>query len=482
MNTLTTSDSSMENPLVVDLDGSLIANDLLHEAVVTLLFRHPLQFLLALPMLAQGKAAFKHRIAMLVAPDVVGLPYRQAVLDLISTARICGRRVFLATASHERYGNKVADHLGMFDGRFATSADLNLASGNKAAELVAAFGEKGFDYVGNSKADVAVWQHARRAYAIGASHSTIKMMQSVALDSEVLPTSSNRFRVWRKALRVHQYAKNVLVFLPMLAGHMLDWQIFFEACVAFVAFSATASAIYIINDLVDLEDDRLHPTKKHRPLAAGEIGVFHALAVGVLLLVLGSALAVALAPKFALTLLAYFALTTSYSFFLKRKILIDIVVLALLYEMRVIAGGYATGIELSNWLLGFCVFVFASLALIKRYTELLVRLDAGLPEARNRGYRKEDLPIISALAAATGLNAVTVLGLYIDSPRVSLLYHHPQWLWGTCPLMLFLISRALLVAHRREMDDDPLVWALRDRVCRIGGALFVAIVMIAAFL
>lgn len=472
----------MQSPLVVDLDGALIANDLLHEAVVTLLFRHPLQFLLALPMLVQGKAAFKHRIAMLVAPDVIGLPYRQAVLDLISSARTRGRRVFLATASHENYGNKVADHLGMFDGRFATSSTLNLASGNKAAELVAAFGDKGFDYVGNSKADVAVWQHARRAYAIGASHGTIRKMQSVAAESEVLPTPSNRFKVWLKALRVHQYAKNALVLLPMLAGHVLNGSTLLQACLAFVSFSAAASAIYLVNDLVDLEDDRLHPTKKNRPLAAGEIGVFQALAAGVLLLAFSGSLAVLLPYKFAVTLLVYLALTTSYSFFLKRKILVDVVLLALLYEIRVVAGGYATGIELSNWLLGFCVFVFTSLALIKRYTELLVRLDAGLPEARNRGYRKEDLPIIAALAAATGVNAVTVLGLYIDSPRVSLLYHHPQWLWGVCPLMLFLISRALLVAHRREMDDDPLVWALRDRVCRIGGALFVAIVSVAAFL
>jgi 4-hydroxybenzoate polyprenyltransferase/phosphoserine phosphatase len=482
VNTVTSIDSSLQNPLVVDLDGALIANDLLHEAVVTLLFRHPLQFLLALPMLVQGKAAFKHRIAMLVAPDVIGLPYRQAVLDLIASARNRGRRVFLATASHENYSNRIADHLGVFDGRFATSSTVNLASGNKAAELVAAFGDRGFDYVGNSRADVAVWQHARRAYAIGASHGTIRKMQSVAADSEVLAPPRDQLKIWLKALRVHQYAKNMLVFLPMLAGHALNWSTFLDACLAFVAFSAAASAIYLVNDLVDLEDDRLHPTKKRRPLAAGELGVFHALAAGFLLLAFSFSLCALLPYRFGATLVFYLALTTSYSFFLKRKILVDVVLLALLYEIRVVAGGYATGIELSNWLLGFCVFVFTSLALIKRYTELLVRLDAGLPEARNRGYRKEDLPIIAALAATTGLNAVTVLGLYIDSPQVLLLYHHPQWLWAVCPLMLFLISRALLVAHRREMDDDPLVWALRDRVCRIGGALFAGIVAAASFL
>jgi 4-hydroxybenzoate polyprenyltransferase len=304
---------------------------------------------------------------------------------------------------------------------------------------------------------------------------------SAALGREVLSASRNRFKIWLKALRVHQYAKNTLVFLPMLAGHVLSWVVLRQACLAFFAFSAAASAIYLVNDLVDIEDDRAHPTKKFRPLAAGQINVFQALSVGTVLLVCSAGLSFLLPYRFGVTLLGYLALTMAYSFWLKRKILIDVVLLALLYEIRVIAGGFATGIELSSWLLGFCVFVFASLALMKRYTELLVRLDANLPEARNRGYHKEDLPIIAALAAATGVNAVTVLGLYIDSPRVALLYRHPHWLWGVCPLMLFLISRALLVAHRREMDDDPLVWAMRDRVCRIGGLMFVGIAMVAAF-
>ena len=467
-------------PLVVDLDGTLIANDLLHDSIVTLLARQPLQLLTLLQLLKEGKAAFKHRLAALTTLDAAGLPYRTPVLAMIETARGEGRPIYLASASHDEYCKLVSDYLGIFDGLFTTSETMNMAGENKASALVAAFGDKSFDYIGNSRADVEVWRHSRRAFAIGASKDTVRRMKSVSTDSDVIAIPGNQLKIWLKAIRVHQYVKNTLIFLPLLASHQISGGGISASILAFLAFSAAASSIYLINDLADLNDDRLHPSKKRRPLAAGQIGVFEALLCAGALLLLSTMLCLALPYKFTLVLLAYLALTTMYSFWLKRKILIDVVLLALLYSIRVIAGGYATGIVISDWLIGFSIFVFTSLALIKRYTELLVRLDSGLQDSKNRAYQKDDLPIIATLAAATGGNSVTVLGLYIASPQVVALYSHPRWLWVLCPLLLFLMSRALLVAHRRQMHDDPIVWALRDRVCLMAGAIGLIVVLSAA--
>ena len=305
-------------------------------------------------------------------------------------------------------------------------------------------------------------------------------MRKLAPDGEDLSRRRARLKVWSKALRVHQYAKNALIFVPMIVGHVINPATILQACLAFLAFSAAASAVYLVNDLVDLSDDRLHPTKKCRPFASGELSIPEGLLAVPLLLVFSAAIAAFLPLAFAAVLGAYLVLTTAYSFWLKRKLLVDVVLLALLYSVRVVAGGCATGIALSNWLIGFCVFVFTSFALIKRYTELLVRLDADLPDPRNRGYRKSDLPVIATLAAATGANSVTVLGLYISSPQVVALYRQPQLLWLLCPLIMFLMSRALMIAHRREMHDDPVVWALTDRVCRVAGVLAVGVMAAAS--
>ena len=162
--------------------------------------------------------------------------------------------------------------------------------------------------------------------------------------------------------------------------------------------------------------------------------------------------------------------------------LIDVILLALLYTARVYAGSAATAIPPSDWLLAFCLFAFTALALMKRYTELLMRIDNQLPDATNRNYRKDDLPVIASLAAAAGVNMVMVFALYTQSPEVALMYRHPHVLWLLCPLLLYLISRALLMAHRRLMHEDPVVWALKDRICRIGIVVAGAIISAAAFL
>ena len=286
-------------------------------------------------------------------------------------------------------------------------------------------------------------------------------------------------RTWLRTLRVHQYVKNSLVLVPIVTSHQFNFIAITSALIAFVAFSLCASAVYIINDLVDVEEDRRHPTKKHRPLASGAISPWKARAAVPVLLALGFASAAAVSMKFSLVLLGYLVLTTAYSISLKRKMLVDVIVLAMLYTARVIAGAIAIEVELSAWLLAFSMFMFLSLSLMKRYSELALRIDHNLADPSNRNYKRDDLVIVGCLAVSTGFNAVTILALYISSPAVQQLYAHPEILWLICPVLTYWIGRFMILAHRRMMDDDPIVFAINDRVSRFAGLFTIGLVLLA---
>jgi 4-hydroxybenzoate polyprenyltransferase len=281
-------------------------------------------------------------------------------------------------------------------------------------------------------------------------------------DATVLESTTGGTRAWIKLLRVHQWAKNALVFVPLVTARRFDLLAFGEAIAAFLAFSLAASAIYILNDLVDLDADRKHPSKKRRPFAAGTVPITRAIVLIPALLVVGLSAALAIAPALAAVLFVYLSLTTAYTFVLKRKMLVDVLALASLYTIRVVAGAVAISVAMSEWLLAFSMFIFTALALIKRYVELAARIDKDLSDPVNRNYRKSDLDIVAALAAAAGFNAVTVFALYISSDAVRPLYRYPQALWLICPILMYWLGRALLMAHRRFMDDDPIVFALQD--------------------
>lgn len=465
-------------PLVVDLDGTLIATDLLIESFFSYIGKAPANLPFVLLSLFRGRACLKDVLAARAQVDVTTLPYHQSVLSLIDEARAQGRPVYLATAANERFARAVSAHLGLFDGLFASNTHHNLAAANKARLLIDKFGDKGFDYVGNHRDDLAIWRHANRCHAIGLDARSSRQLNTFS-NVDIMEKPRQSLKVWRRALRVHQYAKNVLVFLPALAAHDFSFHTMLESGVAFAAFCAAASAIYLLNDLADLGDDRQHPSKRKRPLASGAMSV-HAALMAIPVLALCAVMACVFLPLlFSLILVGYVALTTGYSFWLKRKLLGDVVGLALLYTARMLGGAAATGIVLSEWLLAFSLFVFTSLALIKRYTELLVRLDANLPDSSARAYRKDDLFILAALAATCGTNAVTVFCLYIHSLSVSDIYLRPYFLWILPPILLFLLARALMVAHRRQMNDDPVIWALRDRTSLIAVG-FSALVVLAA--
>lgn len=450
-------------PLVVDLDGTLIRTDLLIESFFAHVGPNPARIFTLAAVAWKGKSHFKADIARATAVDAAHLPYDPRILSLIEEARSQGRTVYLASASNERYVGEVAAHLGLFDGWFASTESENLSSEVKARKLIEAFGERRFDYVGDSRADLAVWAAANKCIAVDPSPSLASAVKNAHPDAVLLKPSHNRWRNWLKLLRVHQWSKNALLFVAPLSAHLFDLRSLGATVLAAMAFSFASAAIYIINDLVDIDADRKHRSKRLRPLAAGTVSPVKAMQTAPALLAASLGLSLVVSPRLGLVLAGYLLLTTAYIFYLKGKLILDVIVLALLYTLRVIAGAIAVFTTPSEWILAFSMFIFTSLALTKRYVDLAVRIDEGLPDPSNRNYGKSDLGMIGALAAASGLNAVTIFALYISSDTVHRLYRHPDALLLICPVLMYWIARVLILADRRLMNDDPIVFALRDR-------------------
>ena len=467
----------LQVPLVVDLDGTMLKSDLLIEAIFKRVHSNPFVVFPLFFALRRGKAYFKATVADGVDLDPAFLPYDEAVLSLVREGVKAGRQVYIASASNTRFVSAIADHFGFFAGWFGSDDSTNISGRNKARILVETFGEGGFDYIGNDKADIHVWVAASKRIGVRTSPRLNKEL--AAMGVEVMDSPKPTLATWLKLFRVHQYAKNALVFLAIFTAHKFDLGSFLDSILATVAFSLCASSVYILNDIIDLSSDRGHPTKKDRPLAAGTIPILHGVIAAPILFFSATALAALVSLPFLAILLFYYALTNAYSFWLKRKMLMDVVVLATLYTLRVIGGAVAINVMVSEWLLAFSMFIFASLALVKRYVELATRLDRKLPDPENRNYRQSDMQIVGALAGAAGFNAVTVFALYISSDTVHGLYRRPQLLWLICPILMYWISRMLVMAHRRRVHDDPIVFALKDRISIIAGAC-IAAVMLAA--
>lgn len=453
-------------PLCVDLDGTLIKTDLLLESFLVLFKNKPWIIFLIPFWVIKGKAYLKERISREVDLDVSALPYCGSLVTLLRQEHERGRSLVLATASHEKYALAVSKYLGFFDEVIATSESSNLSGIGKANRLVARFGNGEFDYVGNAKVDLKIWRHARQVIVVnpefGVERSVRKIFPSAQIIVDRKPILGALFR----ALRIHQWLKNVLVFVPLIAAHKISdfWSIL-PGLAAFFAFGLCASSVYILNDLLDLESDRHHTTKSKRPFASGDVPILMGLCM--LFVLLGSAIAISLAwlPSYFLFCLGiYYLLTTIYSFWAKNKIVVDVMFLAGLYTMRILAGAAAINVKSSFWILAFSMFIFLSLAMVKRYAELFVVLKSGKGKARGRGYLVDDLPLIQSLGGSSGYLSVLVLALYINSPEVHLLYSHPEILWGLCPMLLFWISRIWFKTHRGEMYDDPIIFAAKDFV------------------
>jgi len=458
--------------LCVDLDGTLIRTDLLVETVFALLQRNALYIFLLPLWLLRGKAHLKREIAARVDIDPAGLPYQEEFVAWLRAEKSAGRRLVLTTASHAKFARAVAGHLDLFDDVCATDDGCNLSGARKLERIREIYGDAGFDYAGNSRKDLAIWREAREAILVnpepgvaGAANRTVRVARSfVDQPSGMAP--------YLKAMRPHQWVKNALVFVPLLMAHELaDLQLLLQACLAFLAFNLCASAVYILNDLFDLSSDRRHPTKRFRPLAAGTLPIFRGLLMAPVLLAGAFAPALWLPWEFTGVLGVYFLLTLAYSTRLKRTIFVDVLVLASLFSLRVIAGGAAVSIPVSFWLLAFSMFIFLSLALVKRYVELSMLTASPYDRAEGRSYLAVDLETLAHFGVVSGYMAVLVLALYVDSSDVKLLYTRPEVIWFLCPLVLYLISRIWLLARRNELHEDPIVFAIKDRRSQITVAL-----------
>ena len=448
--------------LVVDLDGTLCRTDTLHEALLRQLASDPFLVFRLPGWLKEGRAGLKARLAdcRIVEPET--LPFNTAVLEMVRAAREAGRRTALVSAADHRQVTAIAEATGLFDEAYGTAEGRNLKGAEKAAFLSAHFGAGMFDYIGDSRADLPVWKAARHAVTVAADPGLRQAAAAVSPQVSHIDPPAGRGRAMLKALRPHQWSKNLLLFLPILAAH--DLSNLLAVCLGFVAFCLTASAVYVVNDLIDLPADRAHPRKKKRPFAAGDLSAVTGVSMAGGLLLAAFVLALLIGnPVFLGVLTLYLVTTFLYSLWLKRKLVLDVLMLAGLYTVRIIAGGVAATVLLSPWMLGFSMFLFLGLAAIKRQAELTDQLASGRSSA-GRAYEVDDLPVLRGMAITASYAAVLVLALYISSSDVQARYDSTTQLWLLCPLLLYWQMRMVIKTHRGLMSDDPIVFATTDRV------------------
>lgn len=475
--------TTASRPLCVDLDGTLVKTDTFAQALLLLIRTRP-AVLFSIPgWAADGLAAFKRRIAQEIQLDPAALPYHSELLAFLKSEHAKGRRLVLATASDELVARAIAAHLGLFSDVMASDGVINLKAARKRDALIARFGEKGFDYAGNATDDFAVWESVAGIIAVNPCAPVRRALKN--RNAQLFENRPAKRKVWFKALRVQQWAKNILIFLPMLLAHELTTPVLYvKAVLAFFAFSFAASAIYVVNDLMDLHADQHHPRKQRRPLAAGNLSLLAAAAAVPVLILLSLATAQLLPSEFTGILFIYLLITTLYSWRLKQLALLDVLTLAGLYTVRILAGTAAYGVATSGWLLGFSAAIFLSLALVKRYAELREAL-AAQPEkigARGRGYHARHLPWLVRAGTVSGLLSVVILALYITSPKVLEFYNRPAALWLLCPLLFYWIGRIWRLAVRGGVSDDPLEFAARDPQTWLIGALSAVVLILGTIL
>ncbi len=466
--TIRSAPSSLLPPLVVDLDGTLLKTDLLLESFFSLLRQAPLSALAVPFWLLKGRAHLKREIASRVRLDVALLPYRTALLEQLRVEHGKGRSIVLATASDELLTQQVADYLQLFDSVLASDGSTNLSGERKRERLVSQSGERGFDYAGDGGIDLAVWSSARKAIVVNPNPRLLRAVGKVAAAESVFDDTCPSLAEYFKALRPQQWLKNLLVFVPLFAAHRFYESALMEkTLLAFAAFCCCASSGYLFNDLLDLSADRHHPTKRLRPFASGRLPLSYALVMVPALLVLGCVLAGFGSRPLVGVVLLYSALTLAYSLYIKKVVLLDVIVLAGLYTLRIMGGAIAVAIWPSAWLLAFSMFLFVSLAFVKRYDELVVMRSLDGDHARARAYEISDAELLASKGTASGYMAALVFALYISSNTAKALYRRPEFMWFLVPLLLYWVGHIWLVAHRGKMIDDPLVFALRDRTSRI---------------
>ena len=456
----------MPTPIVVDLDDTLAKTDFFFESLLLFIKQNPFNFVRAIVWLLQKDRAYlKSKIAHAVDIDIATIPFNKPLIEWLKNKKQLGHKIVLATATHRKYADGVASQLGIFDQVLATQDGYNLKGANKEKRLVELYGPKGFIYIGDSKADLLVWRSAESAVFVGDSKHTKDELEKVTRLEHELPRVAGKL-VWFRAIRIHQWIKNLLLFVPLLTSHnVADASKLGLVIVAFFAFSLCASSVYILNDFFDLTDDRKHRSKYQRVFACGDLSIVKGVVIFSICLLMSLLLSLFIGVKFLLVICIYFAATFLYSLYLKSQIMVDIILLAALFTLRVIAGAVAIDVQLSFWLLAFSMFIFLSLAIMKRYIELLaIKNTAGQANVKARGYYVSDINILSSIGTTCGCLAVLIMAFYVNSPDVIKLYSQQEILWLVCPILLFWICRTWLKASRGNVDDDPITFVIKDRV------------------
>jgi len=450
--------------IAVDLDGTLTLTDTLHESILALVRNKPYLLLLLPFWLFKGIAHLKQKVAENSELDVTTLPYNQLLIDWLKEEKLRGKKIVLSTAANEKIAKAVVRHLDLFDAFIASDSKTNLKSARKRDALQERYGVEGYDYAGNSNDDLEVWADASNSVVVNASENVLKKASMLTSVTQVFRSEQAGIAVWVKALRIHQWLKNLLLFVPLLAAHQIgNAQFLGLLLIAFLSFSLCASSVYITNDLLDLESDRSHPRKRFRPFASAKLSVLHGVIAAPLLIAASFLLGAVVGVDFLIVLFVYLLLTLTYSFSLKRLVLFDCLTLATLYTMRIMAGAAAVSVSLSFWLLAFSIFIFLSLALVKRYAELLVQSLEGKNSVHGRGYLVSDAPLLQALGVSSGYISTLVIALYLRSENVMSLYTEPLAIWLLIPILLFWLSWVWLKSSRGEMHDDPIVFAAKDK-------------------
>ncbi len=465
-------------PLCVDLDGTLVKLDTLHQAFFLLLRRKPSSILQIPGWLLKGKAHLKDQVMQRVEVDATALPYHREFLAFLQKEHAAGRKLILATASNYRTADAVAKHLGIFSDTLSSTAGTNLRHAQKLTAIQEHY--PNFGYAGNDVADFPIWDAAREIILVNPTPPA-----KAAYAAKADRTFIEQRPIWRmfiKAMRCQQWLKNLLIFAPVLLAHKFtDSETLLKSVQAFFAFSFAASSIYVLNDLFDLSADQHHPRKSKRPFAAGDLSITTGSLLMPLLVLFSIIFGLLLSPPFVLTLAAYYLITTLYSWRIKQVPVADVLTLAVLYSLRIVAGSAATGIPPSAWFIQFSIFLFLSLALVKRLAELREIQQASETDnpLRERGYQVSDQPLLLAFGAASGYIATFVFTLYLNSEKVAQLYSRPALLWIFCPLLLYWITRIWYLAWRGKMRDDPLAFAARDLQTYLAAAAGIATIFYA---
>lgn len=455
----------MSKILCVDLDGTLLHTDSLQEAMFCFIKANPLRLLLLLMWLCRGRAYLKQQLACRVSIDPAVLPYNTELLAWLRQCKAEGQLLVLVTATDRHYAELVAKHLDIFDEVLASDGHINLRAHQKAAALTQRFGTKGYDYAGNSHDDLVVWEQADGAIVVNASKAVLRKAKKRVAVRKVFARPILTWRAFLKAIRVHQYAKNILIFLPLLASHMIfNLKLLSMAGWGFISFCLMASSVYVLNDLLDLSADRKHPTKSQRAIASGLLPIPKATLLIFGFLMLAISVALYLPVSFLWVLLLYFGLTLAYSFWLKQIVLVDVITLSLLYTCRIVAGMTLLGnAGYSQWMLLLSLFLFLSLAFLKRVSELYLLNKKGYKRLMGRDYHTADILTFTIFGITCGLMAILVFALYLNSSAALALYQYPQRLLLVFPFMLYWLCRIWLLATQGKVQDDPVLYSIRDK-------------------